>query len=599
MKRLLITLLLATTCALQAQDLQILSKTKGLANITEEKAIILPALDLKTLREKSAASKKKTLNFAQPSHYDLNTENAGEWSETQHKGIPYDIWRLKLISPNAYSINLGFTEFSLPKGSHLHFYNDKGKKLMRSLTAADNDVHGQFWTPILQSKNVIIELNIPHAQRDNLKLTLSNINQAFIDITNLSNEIKKLKSGACNVDTACPAAAAWKDQVQSVAAYSIDGTDACSGAAIRSAIANPKPYFLTANHCEVTSANAASVVFYWNYENSTCRPPGSSASGSTGDGSRAIFSSGSIHKVSYGPSDMTLLELDDPFPFEANVFLAGWDRRNIAPSSAVAIHHPSVEEKRISFENDALTISAYEDRAGSGDTHLRIADWDIGTTESGSSGSPLFSPDKRIIGQLNGGDAACGNDDPDWYGRLYTSWQNSTLKNYLDPNDTGIVVLNGVYAASTPSAQSGAISDAVEYTPTDGWYTNTDNAFIRVTNDGYDGIDALQSADIGHNDMDSLSTRITGPGTLIFYWKVSSEKDYDVFAFSLDGREQKRISGEVYWTKVSISIPAGRHTFSWVYAKDFSNSSGNDKAWLDQVVFTPTASGPFFFDSFE
>ncbi len=446
MKHLLMVLLLTITCTLQAQDLQILSKIKGLADTTEEKAIILPALDLKALREKSAASKKETLKFAQASHYDLNTESVGEWSKTQHKGIPYDIWRLKLISPNAYSINLGFTEFFLPKGSSLHFYNNKGEKLMRSLTAADNDAHGQFWTPILQSKNVTIELNIAHAQRDNLKLKLNNINQAFIDFNNIEIELKSLKSGACNVDVACSVSAGWENQIQSVARITIEGNYLCSGAAIRSHTTNPPPYFLTASHCGVTSSNASTVVAYWNYEHSTCRTPGSSASGSAGDGSTAIFSSGTTHKVSYEPSDMTLLELDDPFPFEAQVFLAGWDRRNIAPSSAVAIHHPRGHEKRISFENNALTISAYYGGAGSGDTHLRVADWDMGTTEGGSSGSPLFSPEKRIIGQLHGGDAACGNDDPDWYGRFYTSWQNSTLKNYLDPNNTGTTTLNGIYA---------------------------------------------------------------------------------------------------------------------------------------------------------
>ncbi len=568
MKRLLITLLLATTCALQAQDLQILSETKGLADTTEEKAIILPALDLKTLRKKSAASKEKKLHFAQASRYDLKTHSAGEWSETQHKGIPYDIWRLKLISPNAYSINLGFTEFLLPKGSHLHFYNEKGEKLMRSLTAADNDAHGQFWTPILQSKTVIIELNIPHAQRDNLKLKLSNINQAFIDFNNIDSELKSLKSGACNVDVACSVSAGWENQIRSVARITIEGNYLCSGAAIRSHTANPPPYFLTANHCEVTSSNAATVVAYWNYENSTCRTPGGSASGSAGDGSKTMFNSGTTHKVSYEPSDMTLLEFDDPFPFEAQVFLAGWDRRNIAPSSAVAIHHPRGDEKRISFENDALIISDYYGGAGSGDTHLRIADWDMGTTEGGSSGSPLFSPEKRIIGQLHGGDAACGNNEPDWYGRLYTSWQNSTLKNYLDPNDTGVVTSGGIYADSTPSAH-------------------------------FDGVDSLQSADINNNERVSVATRITGPGTLSFYWKVSSEEEYDVFAFSLDGIKKDNISGEVDWTQVSVSIPAGSHTISWAYAKDFSDNAGDDRAWLDRVVFSSTASGPFFSDSFE
>ena len=59
---------------------------------------------------------------------------------------------------------------------------------------------------------------------------------------------------------------------------------------------------------------------------------------------------------------------------------------------------------------------------GSGSAYLRVNDWDLGTTEPGSSGSPLFDPDHCIVGQLFGGFAACSNDLEDWYGRFYVSW---------------------------------------------------------------------------------------------------------------------------------------------------------------------------------
>lgn len=69
---------------------------------------------------------------------------------------------------------------------------------------------------------------------------------------------------------------------------------------------------------------------------------------------------------------------------------------------------------------------------------FRVIDWDEGTTEGGSSGSPLFNPNFRIIGQLQGGCAACGNHLADFYGRLPVSWlgggiSSSRLSNWLDP----------------------------------------------------------------------------------------------------------------------------------------------------------------------
>lgn len=74
--------------------------------------------------------------------------------------------------------------------------------------------------------------------------------------------------------------------------------------------------------------------------------------------------------------------------------------------------------------------------------------WDIGTTEPGSSGSPLFNQDNRVIGQLHGGDAACDNDESDWYGAFYASWtggdkSSSRLLDWLDPGNTGQLFIDG------------------------------------------------------------------------------------------------------------------------------------------------------------
>ena len=73
----------------------------------------------------------------------------------------------------------------------------------------------------------------------------------------------------------------------------------------------------------------------------------------------------------------------------------------------------------------------------------------MGTTEGGSSGSCLFdNATGRCVGTLHGGYAACGNDDPDWYGRLSQHWDgggtsSTRLSNWLDPNETGALFANG------------------------------------------------------------------------------------------------------------------------------------------------------------
>ncbi len=93
---------------------------------------------------------------------------------------------------------------------------------------------------------------------------------------------------------------------------------------------------------------------------------------------------------------------------------------------------------KISFENDAPTQVSYESAQC-----WRVI-WNSGTTEGGSSGSPLFNQDHRIVGQLYGGNASCSNTSGhDNYGRFNISW-NRGLSDFLDPNNTGAMTTNTI-----------------------------------------------------------------------------------------------------------------------------------------------------------
>jgi alpha-tubulin suppressor-like RCC1 family protein len=104
----------------------------------------------------------------------------------------------------------------------------------------------------------------------------------------------------------------------------------------------------------------------------------------------------------------------------------------------------------------------------------------------------------------------------------------------------------------------------------------------------HDGTAAAQSGAITNTEESTLQTTVTGPGTLAFWWKVSSEADYDFLKFYLDGANAAAISGEADWQRLTLTIPPGNHTLRWSYSKDASVSSGQDAGWLDQVTFTPT-----------
>jgi hypothetical protein len=88
--------------------------------------------------------------------------------------------------------------------------------------------------------------------------------------------------------------------------------------------------------------------------------------------------------------------------------------------------------------------------------HWRVV-WDNGTadtsgvTEPGSSCSPMFDTNHRIIGQLHGGPSACGvgpDSLHDYYGRFSVSWMgggtpSSSLNGWLDPGNTGASAMDG------------------------------------------------------------------------------------------------------------------------------------------------------------
>src|SRR5688572_21815203 len=388
--------------------------------------------------------------FAVPYEHRLTPATAGTW-ESLDAGTPDGgtlLWRQRVRSRGARSLNLGFGQFRLPEGASLHLYSADRQHVVQPFTHADNEPHGELWTPVVRTDDLVVELVVPAAALDELLLELTWINVGYRGFGPLSTAA--LMSGSCNVDVVCAQGIPWALEIPSVGVISTGGSTFCTGFLVNNVRQDLKPYFMTANHCGVTSGNAASLVVYWNYENSTCRPPGSPSSGGAGDGSLAQFNTGSFFRATSSASDFTLVELDDVINPAFDVSYAGWDATGVTGTAAIAIHHPNTDEKRISFEDQPTTTTTYLQNTVPGDgTHVRVEDWHLGTTEPGSSRSPLFNQAHRIIGQLHGGFASCTSQTSDWYGKFSVSWTgggtNSTrLRNWLDPDNTGTLVIDTV-----------------------------------------------------------------------------------------------------------------------------------------------------------
>ena len=127
--------------------------------------------------------------------------------------------------------------------------------------------------------------------------------------------------------------------------------------------------------------------------------------------------------------------------------------------------------------------------------------------------------------------------------------------------------------------------------------TGGDTGWMRVKGVSADGY-ALRSGAITHSQTSRLETVVSGPGTVSFMWKASCE-DYFVFRtqkilcdhllFLVDGEPQRLVNGETDWTNATFTVEgAGEHQLTWTYVKDSEESEGEDCAWLDAVVWTPS-----------
>ncbi|HZX79069.1 proprotein convertase P-domain-containing protein [Lysobacter sp.] len=426
----------------------------------------MPAVDVPRLQAEDRERDRLDLptRFAQPLAVDLTPLNSGTWEDLDAANV---VWRLRVESRGALSLNFGFSEFAMPQGGRMLVYPagqtaTSDPRQVRIFTAADNETHGQLWTPVIEGQQAVIEVVLPREQAGALRLRLSQVGHDYRGFSRLARGEELLQpqgvSGSCNVDVACPEGDGWRPQIRSVAAISTGGSLFCSGSLLNNTAGDRRMFFLTANHCGINSGNAASLVTYWNFQNSTCRIPGTAASGQDGDGTLDQFLTGSFFRAANAASDFTLVELDDAAPAAFNLFWNGWDRRSGDFSGATGIHHPSVAEKRISHGTSATRTTSYgganTNPTSPGDGSHIFVRWipGIGVTEGGSSGSPLFSPEKRVIGQLHGGPSSCSATDvakADYYGRVSVSWtgggSNSTrLSNWLDAAGTGAQFIDGL-----------------------------------------------------------------------------------------------------------------------------------------------------------
>jgi hypothetical protein len=426
----------------------------------------MPEVDVAQLAAEDAITdqyKDLPYRFGYEHEVSLNKSNSGRTFTDEAAGMK--IWQLGIHCPGALSVSLRFDRFRVPKGGSVYIWSADRKEFLGAFDHRSNKESGILATGLVHGEQVVVEYMIPTSLVDNSELEIGLVvhtYRSFVNSPFLEDALEEARgpfgdSGNCEVNVNCPEGADWQVEKRAVAVIVAGGFGLCSGALVNNTLNDGTPYFLTANHC-IEGGNPGNWVFYFNHESTNCN-------GSTGPTNQSI--SGAEVVANSSASDFALLLLDDTPPASYNVQYAGWDATDAETvENACCIHHPGGDVKKISFEEDA----PYHDFTAGAQVWW-IDDWELAVTEGGSSGSPLFDQNHRIIGQLYGGASACngsvGNGLFDYYGRFGVSWDNGNsaatrLRDWLDPQNSGILVLNGYpdgFVAAQYDAAAGSIGN--------------------------------------------------------------------------------------------------------------------------------------------
>lgn len=127
------------------------------------------------------------------------------------------------------------------------------------------------------------------------------------------------------------------------------------------------------------------------------------------------------------------------------------------------------------------------------------------------------------------------------------------------------------------------------------WINVSPEPWIITETDRFDGVKSARSGNISDNGSSTLGMKVVyiESDTLRFYYKVSSERNYDNLIFRLNGEELMKSSGDVDWTVAEYVVEQGLNTFEWTYKKDGSVSEGSDCAFVDLIDFA--GSGNYIF----
>lgn len=466
-------------------------KSWRIRNIETVTPVAMPEFNLRAILEEDKANEgRKDIpwRFGHEFIVDYNLEDSGGWY-TMPDGSR--IWRMRFYSEGAKTMNFLFSDYYMPKGATLYLYNNDRTDLLGAYDEKQNNEENVLGTWLIKGEDIWLEYYEPAEVAGQGKLEIFKVVHGYRTSESYKKSSLDLNdSGNCNYDVDCVMSdieELKEINKKSVALMLVGNSSFCSGALINNTSNDGTPYFLTADHCYSNPSQWA-FRFNWISPNPVCATTANSISNNDFNQT----ASGAILRARRGASDFCLVEITADLPSSWDLVWAGWDRSNTVPPSTFGIHHPSGDIMKACRDLNPPSIAD-----GGGLFMWQINDWDVGVTEGGSSGSPLFDNNGRIIGQLFAGTAACSgtndNGGSDIYGRFAASWDqgpiiSQRLKEWLDPDNTNATTLDYYPLAVTFDVDAGASLVSLS----DSECNATIEPIIKITNFGSDQLFTAQ-----------------------------------------------------------------------------------------------------------
>ncbi len=401
--------------------------------------------------------------FAVPIDIDFNMEKNGVWTDLPNGGR---LWQLKIHSKDALGLALSFEDFELTEGCQLFVYSPDYQQVRGAYDASNNAASHLFLTPFIKGQDVVVEYFEPKNPRKTKSFKIKKIYHAYplgkLDATDFG------ESFPCEININCPQGSAVQTQKKGVVRILMvveGGMGFCTGSLINNTKMDGTPYVLSAFHCDDGYTPIHELwTFYFNYESRDCNnlatePNVPSIQGCTVRAARSA-------------TDFQLLELSQRVPTNFNAYFNGWNRdsSNLTNKNTM-IHHPQGDIKKVSVDNDAPVVSNVATTWDAATTvttpprsHIQSV-FDQGGMEPGSSGSPIFDANGRIIGQLHGGNYFECQVYFALSGWLAKSWDGggtpqSRLKDWLDPINSSVLTLGGI---NTPAQTGVTVAGKVRF----------------------------------------------------------------------------------------------------------------------------------------